>query len=135
MKLRSKNGGSIEPFIVHLFKGGLIFESLLKKKYADTAEGNTLGSYLNEALADLELGTHPIYRRRSSYTLSDVINLLPVWNSESFQEKAVAVAYTIRNTTGHDLAWPDQFNINIYDEIFESLLNAILWVIWKLEVS
>ncbi|MGO9122278.1 MAG: hypothetical protein ACLQPD_32280 [Desulfomonilaceae bacterium] len=39
LRLRSTQGGSIEPFIVHLFKGGLIFESLLKELY-----GSLLGN-------------------------------------------------------------------------------------------
>lgn len=53
LQLRSSHGGSLEPFITHLFKGGLIFESLLKKKY--NASGITLGKYLAAAKDDLEL--------------------------------------------------------------------------------
>jgi hypothetical protein len=92
MRLRSSYGGSIKPFLLHLFSGGLIFESLLKSSYGSV--GNTLGTYLqhSQALADLELTLptrlyHRYRPKQGGYTLPDLINLLPQWRREDYREK------------------------------------------------
>lgn len=134
MSLRSRYGGSLEPFLTHLFKGGLIFESLLKRKYGAAASGNTLGPYLNVASAktDLSLSTRPLYKKMTTpIKLEDLPALLQSWSGEDFHERAIAIAYAVRNTTGHDLGWQDVFTEDIYRGLFDGIVDAIFWVIKK----
>jgi hypothetical protein len=134
ISLRSQYGGSLEPFLTHLFKGGLIFESLLKRKYGAAASGNTLGPYLNVAKAktDLSLSTRPLYKRMSTpIKFEGLPALLQSWTGEPFHERAIAIAYAVRNTTGHDLGWQDVFTEDIYRELFDGIVDAIFWVIKK----
>ncbi len=142
LRLKSSQGGSIEPFIAHLFKGCLIFESLLKTEYG--ARTNTLGGYLSQpnAFTDLEIGqgsylNSPLYRRdqpRGGYTLPAVLGLLPNWRREDYKEKIIAITYAIRNTAGHDLSWPVTFDEITYQEIYRAIVDAIFWFIWKVRV-
>lgn len=126
LKLRSNHGGTLEPFITHLFKGGLIFESLLKKKYGSA--GNQLGSYLTAAKNDLELNKE-VYKDGRPYTFDKLPSHLRTWSSEDFHEGAIATAYAVRNTSGHDLGWQDILNDNIYSQLFEGLVNSIFLTI------
>lgn len=128
--LRSHHGGSLEPFLTHLFKGGLIFESLLKRKYG--ASGNTLGPYLNAGKADLSLSSKPLYKEMSTpIKLEDIPAFLQNWSGKDFHERAIAIAYAVRNTTGHDLGWQDIFTEDLYKVLFDGIVNAIFWVIKK----
>jgi hypothetical protein len=128
--LRSHHGGSLEPFLTHLFKGGLIFESLLKRKYG--ASGNTLGPYLNAGKADLSLSSKPLYKELSTpIKLEDIPAFLQNWSGKDFHEGAIAIAYAVRNTTGHDLGWQDIFTEDVYKVLFDGIVNAIFWVIKK----
>lgn len=128
VKLRSHYGGTSEPFLTHLFKGGLIFESLLKRKYG--ACGYTLGNYLNAAKTDLQL-THQTYKRKDPYYFEELPSLLQRWKNENFQERTVATAFAVRNTVGHDLAWQDIFTEEFYLQLFEGIVDAIFWTIKK----
>lgn len=137
IRLKSNdNEGSMEPFFIHLFRGCLVFESLMKSMYQNHSSSKTLGGYLAVANRDLQIGQikPPIYKGRKEWILADILNLLPAWDSEPYQEKAIAVTYAIRNTTGHDLGWPNKFNTSAYTELFESILDAIFWYIWKKEI-
>lgn len=142
IRLKSSEGGSIEPFLTHLFRGCLIFESLLKTEYGGI--NNTLGGYLSgsRALANLEIGQgsyagNPLYRRDQplgGYTLPIVLGLLPNWRHEDYKEKIIAIVYGIRNTTGHDLSWPVTFDEITYQELYQAILDSIFWFIWKVKV-
>lgn len=142
IRLKSNHGGSIEPFLTHLFKGCLIFESLLKTEYS--SNGTTLGKYLShpQALVAFELrqnaySASTLYRRdqpSSGYTLPTVIGLLPTWRSEDPKERIIAITYGIRNTAGHDLSWPVTFDESVYQEIYEAILYSIFWFIWKVKL-
>jgi hypothetical protein len=127
ISIRSAHGGSLEPFLTHLFKGGLIFESMLKRLYGTT--GNSLGDYLAAGAADLQL-TQKLYLSHVPYALDGLPNLISSWSTKPFQERSVAIAYAVRNTTGHDLGWQDVFvHPNLYAQLFEGILHAILWTV------
>jgi hypothetical protein len=128
LQFRSSYGGTLEPFITHLFKGGLIFESLLKKKYY--ASGITLEKYLPAAKDDLEL-KKTLYKTGCPYKFDDLPKHIQNWEPEDFQEKAVAIVYAVRNTSGHDLGWQDVFTNELYSTLYEGIVNAIFWTIKK----
>lgn len=138
MDIRSGHGGTLEPFLMHLFKGGLIFESILKRFYhgQKTPAGPsaiTMGQYLSLPTAQHELQLTlptPLYQTLARpFALTDVLTSLPGWRGGPLSERAVAIAYGIRNTSGHDLGWPANFDSTVYTELYEGLMDAILWTI------
>jgi hypothetical protein len=140
LELRSSEKGSIQPFLTHLFKGALVFESLLKRNYASSIgrSNPTLGAYLRlpATRSDLEINSSvPLYNSPTKpKTFPRLITSYSSWSGEPFQEKSIATAYAIRNTTGHDLSWPDHFTLQVYDDLVEALLNAIFWIVLKIEI-
>jgi len=72
-----------------------------------------------------------IYRRKDPYQFEELPSLLQSWDKEDFQERTVATAYAVRNTTGHDLAWQDIFTDDLYLKLFEGIVDAIFWTIKK----
>jgi hypothetical protein len=79
---------------------------------------------------DLEL-MKEIYKNGRPYAFDKLPSHLTCWATEDFHEKAIAIAYAVRNTSGHDLGWQDILTDNIYSDLFEGLVNAILWTIKK----
>lgn len=127
LQLRSSHGGTLEPFITHLFKGCLIFESLLKKKYCSA--GITLEKYLPAAKDDLGLINALLYKTGCPYKFDDLPKHINNWKSEAFQDRAVAIVYAVRNTSGHDLGWQDVFTNEVYYTLYEGIINAIFWTL------
>ncbi|HEX4919565.1 MAG TPA: hypothetical protein VFV92_02370, partial [Candidatus Bathyarchaeia archaeon] len=105
--------GTTEPFFLHLFKGCLLFESLLKanpKKPLNNAEN------LGQALQQLssELGTpHNINLRGVDF--STILSSLP--GSNNSIPSAVEYAGKIRNTVGHHLGWNASLDCRAYDAL------------------
>jgi hypothetical protein len=117
--------GSREPFFMHLFRGCLLFESLLKENPTKRPTKKTLGSILKNNLYR-ELGIS-----RSSYTGSPSFNTI-VQSITSGQSLGAAIACTAqtRNTLAHNLVWVAQsMNAEKYNllaaNIAASCLHAI----------
>lgn len=135
LEIRSSEGGSIEPFLTHLFKGCVIFESLLKlKPPGDTAETLSSAIRAHNSVLGIDTSIFP-----SHTTFEEVVNMMIRLNSQSipYPNVCFAVAYGLRNTTGHQLAWPDIFKTNpqVYEHLYKAVLGAILWTIFKLWVE
>src|SRR5262249_23315613 len=58
--------GTAEPFFTHLFKGCVLFESLLKANTKNTPTAKLLGSILGELKDDLGFAAKPNNRDRGS---------------------------------------------------------------------
>ena len=122
-------GGSNQPFTVHLFTGGLLFESLLKLCYPVDGRGipnKTLGSVLNlpTFLHDFGLADPPSTTAQSLSEIHDAIQ--GNWSIVA----AFSTAAKLRNTTGHNLVWDDIFDTpSRYTHLFRQVINAIFHVI------
>jgi len=128
IQLRSNGGGSVEPFLSHLFKGSLIFESLLKHLYGVKDNGSpskTLGDIFNYTTAfsaDFFAGV-----TTTASSLEEILSLST--NATSFKS-AFDITARIRNTTGHNLVWNDIFNeARNYQRLFEQQMKAILYIV------
>ncbi len=135
LDIRSSEGGSIEPFLTHLFKGCVIFESLLKlKPPGDRA--TTLSPAIDAHNSVLGVNTG-IFPRQA--TFEEVVERMHQLTSQNtpYHDLCFAVAYGLRNTTGHQLAWPDVFKDNpgVYAELYKAVVGSILWTINKLWVD
>lgn len=125
LRLRSKEGGSIEPLLTHLFKGGLIFESLLKQ--LDPGK-KTLGEFnsVPQFLADF-----PRFNT-SAQSLTQIIQGI----SDNSVQTAFNTTAKLRNTTGHNLVWDDVFNDpENFRKLYEQEMNAICYIIQKKYLS
>lgn len=135
LEIRSSEGGSIEPFLTHLFKGCVVFESILKlKPPGNTAD--TLSPAIDAHITDLQVNRSTFPRRVG---FEDVVNKMNELSTQGspFQDICFATAYGMRNTTGHQLAWPDVFKDNpqAYEQLYKAVLGAIFWTIFKLWIE
>lgn len=125
--LRSTQGGSIQPFIIHLFKGGLIFESLLKHFYPLREKENKPTKTLSDIFKTSAFRKDFVDKvETSSESLRDIV--------AGIKDDSISCAFTtiakLRNTAGHNLVWEDIFdNPDNYKKLFEQEINAILYII------
>ena len=122
LRLRSERGGSIQPFVMHLFKGGLIFESLLKHLYP-TPQRSTVADIFRSTDFKNDFN---IQVATGSDSLQEIVN--------GIEGNSILSAFTttskLRNTTGHNLVWDDVFNNpETYRSLFSQEMNAILYII------
>lgn len=133
LKIRSIDGGSLEPFLTHLFKGCLVFESILKEVYTSFST-TELGSILKDQFVsqDLQYKNSLIDNTAGvRKTLQDIVrHLLPYLKKEKPQDRCITITYAIRNTTSHSLLWSDVF-INDYKDICEAILFSCFYIIIK----
>lgn len=128
IKLRGETGGSIQPFINHLFDGARLLESLLK---VTDGELDTLGERIDSLAPDLKLNIKVVFNGGKK-KLSNAIEKYTELKDRSFQDRNFACAFIIRNTTGHSLLWDDCINVMTYNLLYNSLVNSIFWTIDKL---
>lgn len=107
---------SKEPFLLHLFKGCLLLESLLKENPIDPqiTPRITLGPILQNLYSYLGI------RQDTSISvdnLQEVINTLP--GEEKSIQTAFEISGKIRNTVGHSLGWVIDLTIEQYKKMFE----------------
>jgi len=132
LKLRSKDKGTIEPVIMHLFKGALIFETLLKTVYVKNYRGQkieTLGglygnnSYKSKKYPNLKaLSANSFRQLVSSIKRTKKLNLSVYFRNTT----------KLRNMTGHNLKWDDIFqSIDNYETLYRQERNAIFYFIQK----
>jgi len=131
--LRSVGGGSAEPFITHLFKGGLIFESLLKSVYPNRDDGHrckTLGDIINKnSNFAKDFG---IKIKTSAETLREIFDGITGKDIKNTFDTTAQ----LRNTTGHNLVWADVEDVlgdpEGYRALFEQEVNAIIFIATKI---
>jgi len=120
LEIRSTEGGSVEPFITHLFKGGVVFESLLKIFY----KGSTLPNIYKKPQFKKDFLKRVV---SSANTLNKVYAAISTENMQT----AFDTTTQIRNTTGHNLVWDDIFSATNYKDLYRQEINAIFYIIVK----
>jgi hypothetical protein len=123
------NPGSFEPFILHLFKGGLLLESLIKLNPKNPPSGRTLGRAMDHVASDLGIPSGlPI----SANELKDVIDYAEsaAWTIEN----AYLISGRIRNTAGHSLGWEIAPTFDQYGAVVQHLSVACLHTISALYI-
>lgn len=115
--LRSSMGGSMEPILTYLFKGGLILESLFKVKYPNLV---TMGDANNEISFVAKYG-------RFTTTAHSLTNIVQAITGNDVSN-ALNTTGKLRNTTGHNLQWDDVFNNAAnFDLLYYQQVNAIFY--------
>jgi hypothetical protein len=128
LELRSTEGGSMEPVLTFLFKGGLIFESLLKYLYPEKDDGSncqTIGDvFKSKNFKDDFNNTIKV----GAKSLKDVVDDIKGNDATNVFE----ITSKLRNTTGHNLVWDDVFNDpNNFLKLYQQQINAIFYLIQK----
>jgi len=146
LKLRSNRGGTIEPYISHLSKGCLIFETLLRQIYSSHYSSEGIEKIMNDPFIKRELGyCEKIpkniqnkdlinYVSGVRKTLQDIIiHLLPNFKKDKIENinKWFTITYALRNVTTHNISWPDVFTANNYEELYKSVLFSIFYLIYR----
>lgn len=135
LQLRSSIGGSIAPCIGHLFRGALIFESLLKDCYPEITKSikKNPPKIKPEKLGDIFHSPEfsaDFFRvdKTSSNSLQDIVAGI----TDETAETAFRTAGKLRNTTAHNLIWDDVFSVSDnYRKLFHQVVNAIFYLITK----
>lgn len=130
LSLRGIEGGSIEPILTYLFKGGLIFESLLKYLYPKRDGGvdncKTLSDVFHTTAFNFDFNID--LRTRANTGADSLQEIIEAVGDDLFS--AFSTISKIRNTAGHDLSWDDIFNEpNNLKILYEQQVNAILYLI------
>lgn len=120
LAIRSSGGGSTGPALSLLFRGGVLFESLLKQLYPGH---QTLGGILKDPAFQRDFpGTYATSARSLAEVLAAV-------NDNSYQT-AFSTSARLRNTTGHNLVWDDVFSDpSALLRLVHQQYNALLYVI------
>jgi hypothetical protein len=116
--------GTAEPFFLHLFKGCVLFESLLKANPKNVPTGSTLGQVLNYLSRELGI---PSGLQIGNTTFPFIVRDLSI--SDDKIETAVRFAGRIRNTIGHDLGWGANFDRPQYDMLASMVACSCLHAI------
>jgi hypothetical protein len=125
--------GSAEPFILHLFKGCVLFESLLRTKVAKPT-GDTLGLLLQSLARDLgilstssaRMGQIGVVKARNTDFLT-VVSLAQS-NGRSIAT-AIALTELTRNKLGHRLDWKICFDRATFDTLAGCVATSLLHTI------
>jgi len=118
--------GTAEPFYLHLFKGCVLFESLLKTNpHNPPSLGlKTLGKVLDQLSSDLSIAGA---LRIGNTTFPEVVRDLS--SADKKIETAILFAGRIRNTVGHNLGWQADFDRSQYDLLAGMVASACLHAI------
>lgn len=130
LELRGQNGGTIEPMILHLLKGAMILETLMKEHHNN--EGSTLGAILSST--SIQNRYNYTSQNCQAQSLEQIINYLNGNDNDSV-ETAFHVTCRLRNTASHYLLWSDIFTSENYIKLYKNILNAIFYVIQKEYIS
>lgn len=121
--------GSREPFFLHIFRGCLLFESLLKANPVRPIPPgrHTLSYVLKETHAELGI---PAKLDISSSDFDAEVQLL---NSATSTTDAIQMTGKIRNTLGHNFAWPStSLNQNRYSLAIKCIAAACIHAVSNL---
>jgi hypothetical protein len=126
--------GTSEPFFLHLFRGCVLFESLVKLNPNPTCKPTkpTLVPMLNELQHVLKIDEIKRKGNNQVFELDDVF--IGMQTYQKTISDAVKITAIARNTIGHDLGWDTTISQDQYRELYliiaASCLHAIA-CLWK----
>ncbi len=122
--------GTSEPFFLHLFKGCILLESLLKYNRSVTPKGKMLGPILKEKRITEALRIVAV--KPGDYDLDAIFDKLLKFDNSI--DDALQISYMARNTLGHSLGWNTNITQTQYRELYLIIASSCLHVInclWK----
>ncbi len=148
IKLKSDNGGTIEPMILHLLKGSVLFESLVKIEYYDKAKQDLINEEARKkGISPINVDADKFYvtlsniffnndfKSKMGYTnniksnASDINEIIVTINKFSIVDSFTCTA-KLRNTSAHNLCWDSRF-ISNYSGLYNHIIYSILYYIYN----
>lgn len=133
LELRSKEGGTIEPILTHLFKGALLFESLLKylaSKYNWKVKVKNNKTKTPKTLGDFNNCKNFTNKFCKFNTSSNSLREIIVKAVNNKMQTVFSTTAMIRNTTGHNLVWDDVFNdLSKYHLLYKQTIYSLFYLI------
>jgi len=139
--LSGNSQGSAEPILLHLLKGCVLFESLLKNseigKAIKSTTSKTLKDYLNSKEIQRELKINQIQKSANfeglnPYSWDDLIVKINKLNQCPFNDRAIKTLWGTRNLIGHSIGWPKKPNSEEFEKIYMMILASNLLCLMKL---
>ena len=125
LQLRCDNSGTIQPFVSHLFKGALLFESLLNHWYGEGLKKPTITRLFKGEAFKNDRGKATL-----DTTADDLNAVLVAMRGKLTWVSAFSACSKLRNTMGHRVQWKDDFNEDgNYQLMFEWVTSAILFLL------
>lgn len=120
--------GTAEPFFLHLFKGCVLFESLLKGNptQSPAVRSRTLSQVLNDLHTPLGIS---FGLNISATHFNTILASLPGVVENAPIETAIQFTGRIRNTVGHDLGWVVNVDKHQYHRLFRMVSSSCLHAI------
>lgn len=119
--------GTSEPFFSHLFRGCLLFESLLKHKPGASPNGINLGDILKDSKFQTSLRINPI--STGKFKLDEVYKKLNEYTDTVTIDQVIQITYMTRNTLGHNFGWDSNISHEQYQKLYFAIAAACLHVI------
>ena len=121
--------GTFEPFYVHLFKGCLLFESLLKENPVKKPppEQNSLHKVLTFLHKKLDIKPNFNFNNKQ---LGDV--LIELEKSDDTLEQSILLSGMTRNTLGHSLGWDIGLTKIQYQRLFHMIASSCIRTVARL---
>lgn len=131
--------GTGEPFILHLIKGVIIFESLIanskggkevKKEFEKNKKIPTLKDYFKNDSIVNNLGLNKNLEGLNSATFEVLISKIEKIKKDEpkYSHQCIRVTWGIRNLLTHSIGWPKP-SIQEYDILFNYIFGAICYAI------
>lgn len=119
--------GTSEPFFTHLFKGCVLFESLLKANPNESVSEGQLGNILR---GNVEIRNRLGITRNINTTgpaFSDVLADLPT--AVNSIESDLEITARLRNTIGHNIGWTSMMTSDEYVQLVGKIMKSVLHTI------
>lgn len=127
-------GVSMETAFLHLLKGCVLVETLLRFKYGGVSDRKTMQATLKGEGYDLANRLCINISSMETYdasTLEEVLRHLDHQHTNQSIDRVFGITYSLRNQVGHYLGW-EQLTVEQYEGLFRNVLTALLWSIHKL---
>jgi tetratricopeptide (TPR) repeat protein len=119
--------GTSEPFFLHLFRGCILFESLMKLNPVISPKSKTIGGILQEPKIISKLKIKSIQGKKDGFVLEDIFDKSQRYDNSI--DQAIQISYMARNTLGHSLGWDANINQSQYRELYLIIGASCLHVI------
>jgi hypothetical protein len=123
--------GTSEPFLLHLFRGCILLESLLRHNPTISPQKNMLGKMLKEPQIRDALKIKDV--QGGKFDLNDLFEKLQTFDYSIYE--AIQISYMARNTLGHSLGWNTYISQSQYQELYLIIASSCLHVLACLWIS
>ena len=139
LSLAGTRTSTAEPFFLHLFKGTLLFETLLKtssvgQEIQHSNPKATIDKFLQDRTIYSAFGFSSAPQGLGGDTLDDVLAAIKSDSTTDFSQRAIRATWGIRNKVGHSMAWPSRPNLSEYEDLFHLITGALSATIDSLHI-